>query len=270
MNLDHIIPQVIETILRPVADDSAKSQPSLCYTHDDPAVRSIIHSMLRMAACTSSRGHIISPCYRSNDPVECKNHYCPYVIGHAIYLWVAMKLGTIRRGEEIGVGCTYKHEGVIDDEETKPTPQERPQATQLNKHAYEIRREVFSFLEGKYGEMHHLRLPPILAMNRVRAYYEEVIRPLLNSGSAPTIGIPSRDIVSGDVGYATVYKSDDNIFAARPVNAAVVESDPPKPALSNTELFPSLTSLGERESCGIRSCKEVPRRSLYRSKGSDL
>jgi len=232
--------------MTPVTEDiSSYRYPPLCYHHDDATVRSIIHSMLRMVACSASGSHVISPCYRSNDPVECKNHYCPYVIGHSIYLWVGKKLGALHKGEEIGVGCTYKHEGSIDGRS-----EDGPTAAQLNKRAYEIRKEVHSYLEKQYGEVHFLRLPPLLAMQRVRTYYELVIRKLLEKQLVPTVAITSRDLTSGKVAYATIYKSDDGIFAVRavPVEEPVVVkvvSRMSMPLASDRTRFPDLPSVAK-------------------------
>jgi len=282
MNLEYIIPQVVETLLTPVVEDGTSSSgyPSLCYSHEDPMVRAIIHSMLRMAACTSSRSHVISPCYRSTGPVECRNYFCPYVIGHSIYLWVAMKTETKHRGEEFGVGCTFKHEGIVASVvESARTDQGtssdgeisrgRREAVELNKHAYEIRQTVFEYMDKTYGEIHLFRLPPLLAMNHVRNYYENIIRVLLQRGRLSETEIPSRDLTSGKVGFAKIYKSDDTIFA---VKVAVGQQKPGDAAqldprmrsaegASDVKLFPALTSLGDQV---------VPRKSLYRKKGDDI
>lgn len=261
MSLDYIVQEVINTILTPISVPSTSRSFLLCGYHEDVSVRAVIHSMLRMAACTAPGGHIISPCYRSNKPVECKNHDCPYVIGHSIYLWVAMARGVNHKGEEGGFGCNYKHEKMdsnspstcalrssgSEEEEaaaTSSVPQVRKYAVDLNKRAHDIRRRIFDYLNRTYVNVHFLRLPPALAMDRVREFYNRVIHPRVLRGLAPKISVPARDLTSGVVDYVELYKSDDTIFLeSKPKIVAPEEEEEEQSPPKDIDIFPSLSGL---------------------------
>ena len=283
MSLEYIIQQAIDTLVsgpmihtRPVRYRDAahaKRIHPLCAYHRDDSVRSVIHVMLRMVECSSPHGHTISPCYRSNNPIECKHNECPYVIGHSIYLWVAKLREVMRPGEDGGYGCSYKHEFVDTSEveavqEDESTGRVRKFARNLNRRAAIIRDCVFRYLDEAYEGIHVAKVGPVQAMDRLRGYYDTVLRPLIRANYLDIAPVCAMDLTAKKHGYVDLLKNADWIFEP-PVSAeedAAKQSSPPATVTiddrfdDDYERFPPLESQLERAADG----------SLYRNDDDDM
>lgn len=208
MSIDYIVQETVAVVLKPF--DNKQKLPVLCAFHPDRSVRSTIHGLIRMCACSVQGEHVISPCYPSTYPVECKNHDCPYVIAHSIYLWVGMRREALHKEEKGGFCCTYKHQSMNGENEDK-SPEVR-KAVNLNRRAYEIRKQVFQYLDRLYSNIHISQQLPVIAMDYVRSYYNQVIRVMVAKQEISMIDVPARDLTSGKVAYVKLCHTDDSIF----------------------------------------------------------
>jgi hypothetical protein len=215
--------------------------------------------------------HIISPCYRSNKPIECKHNECPYVIAHSIYLWVGRKRGALHKAEFSGVGCVYAHTNNLEGHVA--TLEESASPEFMNARAYALREKVFHILDMNYGDRDLIESSPSIVIDIIRQFYNEIIRGVIQHEPSTLSAFSARDITSGLVTYVRVYKSSDAdlfLMPEKDEDESRVETEPvpvKSPIIERKKIVDDVSVFMEIESVrdGVkRDKRDKGRKSLYK------